>query len=195
MGLGLLPWGLTLAARPLRTVVVNGVLYSDWTHANSIAWSPADGNLIVSLRDQDWVVKLDYANGSGDGHIIWSRGQGGNFTLIAPPSVQYPWFSHQHDVTYVDDSTIIVFDDGNTRRLTYPTSDSRGQEYVLNEQTLTATLVVNADLGDYSSAVGSAQLLPNGNLVYTSGLQGQEPTPSGSRSRCSPMAPRLSCNK
>ena len=118
------------------------------------------------------MIKIDYANGTGDGHVIWTLGQGGNFTLIAPPSVQSPWFSHQHDVTYVDDSTILVFDDGNTRRLTDPTADSRGQEYVLNEQTMTATLVVNADLGNYSPALGAAQLLPNGNLQFTSGLQG-----------------------
>ncbi len=42
--------------------------------------------------------------------------------------------------------------------------------WVLNEQTMTATLVVNADLGNYSGALGSAQLLPNGNLAFTSGF-------------------------
>ena len=55
---------------------------SDWLHANSIAWSPEDGDLMVSLRAQDWVIKIDYANGTGDGHIVWTLGQGGNFTLI-----------------------------------------------------------------------------------------------------------------
>ena len=97
-------------------------------HANSIAWSPADENLIVSVRDQDWVVKLDYDNGNGDGHIIWTLGQDGDFTLDNPPGATSPWFSHQHDVTYVDDSTILVFDDGNGRHQTDPNADSRGQE-------------------------------------------------------------------
>ncbi len=146
---------------------------SDFLHANSVAWSPADGDLIVSLRAQDWVLKLNYANGSGDGHIVWTLGAGGNFTAIAPPGVTYPWFTHQHDVTYVDNSTILVFDDGNTRRLTDPNADSRGQEWVLDEQAMTATLVVNADLGNYSLALGSAQLLPNGSLDFNSGYLGQ----------------------
>ena len=53
----------------------------DWLHANSIAWSPADGNLIVSLRSQDWVIKIDYDNGTGDGHVVWRLGQGGDFTI------------------------------------------------------------------------------------------------------------------
>ncbi len=147
----------------------------DWIHANSIDYSPTDGDLLLSMRPQDWVIKIDYANGTGDGHIVWTLGQGGSFTLIAPPGVTSPWFSHQHDVRYVDDSTILVFDDGNTRRLTDPNADSRGQEYVLNEQTMTATLVVNVDLGNYSFALGSAQLLPNGNLAFTSGIQGSPP--------------------
>jgi hypothetical protein len=38
----------------------------DWLHINAVSWSPADGNLILSVRHQDWVVKIDYANGAGD---------------------------------------------------------------------------------------------------------------------------------
>ncbi|MBV8676355.1 MAG: aryl-sulfate sulfotransferase [Planctomycetaceae bacterium] len=139
----------------------------DWLHANSIAWSPEDGDLLVSLRSQDWVIKIAYGNGTGDGHVVWRLGQGGDFTInSSDPS---PWFSHQHDVRYVNDSTLVLFDDGNTRRATDPNADSRGQELVLNEKTMQATLVVNADLGNYSSALGSAQRLPNGDFDFTSG--------------------------
>ena len=150
----------------------------DWLHANSISWSPEDGDLIVSLRAQDWVIKIDYDDGTGDGHIVWTLGAGRQFHhhFLRTRS---PWFSHQHDVTYINDNTLVLFDDGNTRRLTDPTADSRGQELVLNEQTMTATLVVNADLGNYSSALGSAQMLPNGNLAFTSGFQGAAPNTFG----------------
>ena len=78
---------------------------------------------------------------------------------------------------------------GTPAATTNPNADSRGQELVLNEQTMTATLVVNADLGNYSAALGAAQMLPNGNLAFTSGFQGSAPATSGSQSRCSPMAP------
>ena len=104
---------------------------SDWTHANSIAWSPADGNLVVSLRSQDWVIKIDYANGTGDGHVIWRLGQGGDFRINSTdPS---PWFSHQHDVRYINDTTLVLFDNGNTRHSKNPRANSRGQELVLDE--------------------------------------------------------------
>ena len=151
----------------------------DWLHANSVNWSPEDGDLIVSLRSQDWVLKIDYDNGSGDGHIVWTLGQDGSFTVIAPPGTQYPWFSHQHDATYINDTTIVLFDDGNVRQANDPTADSRGQEWVLNEQNMTATLVVNADLGNYSTALGSAQMLPNGNLDFNSGFLGTAPNNFG----------------
>jgi hypothetical protein len=35
--------------------------------------------------------------------------------------------------------------------------------------------IPHADLGNYSAAVGSAQILPNGNLQFTSGFQGSFP--------------------
>jgi hypothetical protein len=46
---------------------------------------------------------------------------------------------------------------------------SRGQEWILNEQNMTATLVVNSDMGNYSDFLGSSELLSNGNLAFTSG--------------------------
>jgi hypothetical protein len=94
-------------------------------------------------------------------------GAGGNFTPISDSST--PWFSHQHDARYINDDTLLVFDDGNTREAKDPGADSRGQEWILNEQNMTATLVVNADMGNYSDFLGSSELLSNGNLAFTSG--------------------------
>jgi arylsulfate sulfotransferase len=154
---------------------------TDWLHANSVAWSPADGNLIVSLRSQDWVIKIDYANGTGDGHIIWRLGKGGNFKLRATGAS--PWFSHQHDVRYINNTTLVLFDDGNVRRSLDRHAESRGQELILNEQTMVATLVVNVNLGNYAAALGSAQMLPNGNLDFDSGFAEQtiEVRPNGKK--------------
>jgi arylsulfate sulfotransferase len=139
----------------------------DWLHCNAVSWSPADGNLVLSMRHQDWVIKIDYRNGGGDGHIVWRLGQDGDFTVNSTDP--NPWFSHQHNAHYIDDSTLILFDNGNTRRASDPNADSRGQVWTLDETTMTATLVFNVDLGNYSPALGAAQLLSNGNYVFTSG--------------------------
>jgi arylsulfate sulfotransferase len=146
----------------------------DWVHINAVSWSPADGNLVVSVRNQDWVLKIDYENG-GDGHVIWKLGQDGNFSLNNPTDDPNPWFSHQHNAHYIDDTTLVLFDNGDTRRASDPNADSRGQVWTLDEQTMTATLVYNADLGNYSSALGAAQRLSNGNYSFTSGFQGAPP--------------------
>ncbi|HJZ55274.1 MAG TPA: aryl-sulfate sulfotransferase [Gemmataceae bacterium] len=145
-----------------------------WLHVNAVALSPTDGNLILSVRMQDWVIKIDYRNGTGDGHVVWRLGQGGDFVVnSADPN---PWFSHQHNAHYIDDHTLILFDNGNTRRASDPNAHSRGQVWTLDETSLTATPVLNVDLGDYSFRLGSAQRLSNGNYSFTSGSQGLPPT-------------------
>src|SRR5262249_20062483 len=101
---------------------------------------------------------------------------GGDFTVAsADPN---PWFSHQHNAHYIDDHTLILFDNGNTRQANDPTAHSRGQVWSLDETTMTPTLVLNADLGNYSFALGSAQRLSNGNYAFLSGSQGQGPPSS-----------------
>ena len=162
---------------------------TDWLHANSVSWSPEDGDLVVSLRTQDWAIKINYANGTGNGRVVWKLGAGGNFTAIA--NTPSPWFSHQHDVRYINDTTLLVFDDGNTRQAKDPSADSRGQEWILNEQNMTATLVVNADMGNYSDFLGSSETLPNGNLAFTSGGLSTSHNPAGQSIEVLPNGTRI----
>jgi arylsulfate sulfotransferase len=141
----------------------------DWTHGNSVQQTP-DGNLLYSSRHQDWLIKIDYNNGEGSGGVIWRLGQDGDFQVAsADPS---PWFSHQHDgnIELSDPSLLLVFDDGNTRVKNTGGGNSRGQVLQLDEQKRMATLVLNADLGVYSIAVGSAQRLRDGNYHFDAGF-------------------------
>jgi arylsulfate sulfotransferase len=164
---------VVLPGSPEPTAVVPNLPAVDWLHVNAVALSPADGNLILSVRQQDWVVKIDYRNGAGDGHVVWRLGQGGDFTVNSTDP--NPWFSHQHNAHYLDDHTLILFDNGNTRRASDPNAHSRGQVWTLDESNMTATLVLNVDLGNYSFRLGSAQRLSNGNYSFMSGSQGQPP--------------------
>jgi hypothetical protein len=160
---------------------------NDWIHANSLVHLP-DGNLLISMRHQDWIVKIDYRDGAGSGDVIWRLGRGGDFTLDADGP--WPWFSHQHGVHVVGDE-IVVFDNGNTRRRFSPSqrrAASRGQVLTLDETARTAKLLVNADLGAFSVAWGNGQRLANGNYFFVNGYIGpladvtsrsQEVTPDG----------------
>lgn len=165
---------------------------NDWTHSNAFASAP-DGNLIVSIRHQDWVVKLNYQNGAAasDGPVLWRLGRQGDFTVQS--SDPCPWFSHQHDATFAFNGLLTNFDNGNTR-ITEPStfcgngssqSHSRGQSWSLDETHKIATQVENLDLGVYSTATGSAELSTLGNynffLGFVNGVNSKsvEYTPGG----------------
>ena len=149
----------------------------DWLHSNSLAWSPEDGNLLMSVRHQAWEIKIDYERGAGDGHVIWRLGKDGDFTTASTdPS---PWFSYQHNVHYLDNKTLLLFDNGNVRCFGDKKCHSRGQTWIIDEKTLTATPGVNVDLGSFSDALGSAERLPNGNFVFTAGSRGSPNAPVG----------------
>jgi hypothetical protein len=150
-----------------------GVIANDWIHANTIARTP-DGNLLISMRHQDWIVKIDYRDGAGTGEVLWRLGHEGDFTLENGGDDPWPWFSHQHQVGVLSGNRLIVYDNANTRKArsggNQRDTNSRGQVLLLDEAARTARLLVNADLGVYSSAWGSAQLLANGNYHFMSGL-------------------------
>ncbi len=148
---------------------------NDWTHANSVTRT-SDGNLLLSLRHQDWLVKIDYRDGSGSGDILWRLGKDGDF--VYESSDPYPWFSHQHDAGYEYGSPAVItlFDNGNTRFVYFPDQTSRGQAIVLDENRRTARLLVNVDLGMFSGALGSAQRLQDGSFHFEAGFV---PDPKG----------------
>jgi arylsulfate sulfotransferase len=142
---------------------------NDWIHGNSVQQTP-DGHLLFSMRSQDWVIKIDYNNGNGTGDVLWRLGKDGDFTFNSADP--YPWFSHQHDpgFDFGNNTTLTVYDNGNTRHETDPTANSRGQVIQLDENSRTATVLLNVDLGTYSFALGSAQRLPNGNFHFDNGF-------------------------
>jgi arylsulfate sulfotransferase len=149
---------------------------NDWLHGNC-AQVATDGSITMSLRHQDWVIKVDYGNGSGTGNILWRLGLDGDFTIIGDPNDPYPWFSHQHDAEFQFTGTYMaLFDNGNTR-IKQDGGNSRGQLLNINQKTKVARLVYNFDTGVQSLALGTAQMLidgkgnPNG-LHYEAGFVG-----------------------
>ena len=167
---------------------------NDWTHSNSLQYTPYDGNIIISIRHQDVVLKVNFNYAAGDGHIVWKLGGGPiggpggaplpSFTLFTigtgGPDLGYPWFSHQHDAEiefggylFGNFRVLTLFDDGNTRIAEYdPQGDSRCHILAVDETDLIANLNTNGDVLSYSPALGSAQILKNGNLMCDSGFIG-----------------------
>ena len=141
---------------------------TDWVHGDGMQYLE-DGNILYSSRHQDWLVKIDYRDGAGNGDVIWRMGQGGDFQIqSSDPS---PWFSHQHNPAFAahDPSALTVFDDGNLRQAVNSHAHSRGQVLQVDEQNRIVTLVLNLDLGGFSYALGTTQKLPQGGYYFGGG--------------------------
>jgi arylsulfate sulfotransferase len=96
----------------------------DWTHSNALLYSPDDGNLILSMRNQSWIVKIDYNNGAGAGDILWTLGYQGDFALTdagVPSDDTSLWFYNQHFPIILSQkgaqTTLGIWDNGDNRVL------------------------------------------------------------------------------
>jgi hypothetical protein len=159
--------------------IVNGV--ADWAHSNAIIYSAEDGNLIMSLRNQNWIIKINYQNGAGDGSILWKLGYQGDFTL---PNGMAPieWNYGQHYPTVVSQNSsgvfsLMFFNNGNERLVNSSgvmcsapgtlNCYSSVPIFQLNESTMTGNVTAEDNLAPaYSICCGDAQILPNGDLEY-----------------------------
>jgi len=150
----------------------------DWLHGNSLYYWPQDKDLIWSVRNQDWIAKIDYNNGAGTSNILWRLGPCGDFGFNNIYNDPWPWNSAQHEVGIENNGKgpMTLFDNGNTR-VSAPgastgcmqgvgSGNSRGMALTVDESTMQVTPVLSADLGYFSNADGSAQLLDNGNYFY-----------------------------
>lgn len=127
----------------------------DYVHGNSIE-QDYDGNLIVSMRHTDQIVKINRETGE----IMWRLGGIMNeFTFLNDTL----GFYHQHDARRVAPGRITLFDNGNFHSPPY----SRAIEYELDEVNKTAKLVWQFDHNKelFAFAMGNAQRLPNGNTL------------------------------
>ena len=156
------------------------ISFPDWTHSNAVVYSPDDKALILSMRHQSWVIKIDYKDGQGTGDILWKLGYQGDFTLQNGTD-PVDWFYAQHDANIARSNSsgvfsILLFDNGNNRVLdlsrnicgsaTTPCA-SRVPLLQLDESARTATIEWTDNLAPvFSDWGGSARLLDNGNIEF-----------------------------
>jgi len=156
--------------------------FPDWTHANDLLYSSDDHNLLLSMRHQNWIIKIEFLDGVGSGKILWRLGEGGDFKLIGGVDPT-DWFFAQHGMSYFTSNTTGVFrlglmDNGNDR--IFPTGQvfckpeapttascySTAPVYEINEGNMTATLVTHyaPPPSYYSFFGGNAETLADGDM-------------------------------
>jgi hypothetical protein len=159
----------------------------DWTHSNALAYSPLDGNILISMRHQSWILKIDYQDGAGNGRVLWRLGYQGDFALSqngVPTDDPSVWFSFQHFPSLVSQSgmqtTLAVWDNGDNRILNtsgevcvdpnsgqpYPPCYARATVFRIDEIAKIANLLWANPLPYYSVWGGSVNQLDNGNIEF-----------------------------
>jgi len=93
--------------------------FPDWTHSNDLLYSSDDHNLLLSIRHQNWIVKIDFDDGHGSGNVLWRLGEGGDFKLVGGTDPT-DWFYAQHGMSYFTPNTtgdfrLGLMDNGNDR--------------------------------------------------------------------------------
>lgn len=149
----------------------------DWTHSNCLVFLE-DGNLLLSMRHQSWILKIDYENGAGTGDILWKLGEGGDFTLMGGDPSDWFYAQHYPNVLSTNGSTmtLAVFDNGNLRlnsalvpcdqNPAAPTCYTRATMFQVDESTNVATLMWQYLPNTFSFWGGSIGTLSNGDVEF-----------------------------
>lgn len=120
----------------------------DWSHANGTAYDARDDAILVSLRTQDAIIKLDRKTG----RLKWILGARENWrepwgSKVLRPDGDVTWNYHQHDCSVTDAGTVLCFDNGNYRAQPFATplphaaNASRAVEFAIDETKMTARQV------------------------------------------------------
>jgi len=178
--------------------------FPDWTHSNGMLYSSDDHNLVLSMRHQNWLIKINFLDGTGSGAVMWHLGEGGDFKLVNATDPT-DWFYAQHGMSYFTPNTTGVFrigmmDNGNDRM--FPTGSVFCKPYMaataqcystmplleLNENNMTATMITHyvPPPTYFSFFGGNAEQLANNDMEvdFCSAAQGaivQELNPQGTQ--------------
>ena len=154
----------------------------DWTHGNGIAYDPRDDSVIVSLRHQDAIIKIDKASGE----IRWILGDHGNWKSpqkekLLDPEHKLRWHYHGHNPRVTVDGTILMYDNGICRAQPYDPQAAphecfaRAVEYEVDEARGTVCEAWTSSDDDdpervISWAMGDAHRLPNDNMLIVDSI-------------------------
>ncbi len=156
--------------------------FVDWTHGNGLWLDESDDSLIISLRHQDALFKIDRKTGE----IKWILGEPTDWSedlqkKLFQPENGMRWPYHTHAPSITPRGTILLFDNGNYRARPFAPpfppnqSYSRAVEYAIDTDEMTIRQVWESDTAEGDAmvtyAMGDADWLPKtGNVLVTYGF-------------------------
>lgn len=158
--------------------------HADWTHGNGLAYDPSDESIIINLKLQDALFKIDKASGE----IQWILGEHTDWPerlkskLLQPIGEPFRWIHHAHNPRIMKSGNIIIYDNGSMRARPFKRplapheTFSRAVEFEVDEENMTVRQVWAShserdDDACASMAMGDAHELPeSGNILVVDSL-------------------------
>lgn len=145
--------------------------HADWTHGNGVGHDPADDAILISLRHQDAVIKVDRS-----GAIRWIHGthdgwSGAIRERLLTPIGDLTWHWHGHNPRITGLNTFIMYDNAILQARPYappkPPAEcfARAVEFEVDEDRMETREIWSSRSGDpqddvVSWAMGDAHRLP-----------------------------------
>ena len=152
-----------------------GSQWADYMHCNSIDIDPKDGNLLVSFRNLNSIIKIDRQTGD----ILWILGGIGDMFGLTDNQK----FNRQHFARYTKEGSITLFDNstnydvGEGEYYGNGTGVPRGLEFYLDEANKKIISWKSYDYGmPQSEIMGSAQKLSEDKMLLGWGYSIQKPS-------------------
>ncbi|MFW9888920.1 MAG: aryl-sulfate sulfotransferase [Candidatus Thorarchaeota archaeon] len=152
----------------------------DITHSNTIFWDIEEDIIYYNSRNLNTFYKINHTSSE----VLWGLGEYGNFTLYNIQGQEKDvLFYHGHSVEKLNNDTFILFDNDYHNQTNSRNFRSRIIEIQIDEDNMTAqeTWSWAAPVEYYSSVMGDADRLPNGNRLGTYGASWGPDTPIGGR--------------
>lgn len=144
----------------------------DWSHANGLYYSETDDTIMISLRSQSWIVKIDHSTKD----ILWifgdSAGTANGFTTNFFNLQSGSFNNSQHAPTITGQGELLIYDNRNESG--GPVENSRGVIFSIDESNFVADQTWQFISPKYTRSLGDVDELANDNILVTSG--GPSPT-------------------
>lgn len=152
----------------------------EWQHANAVVLDEDRNALIISNRETDLIMAIRYEeddNGPAN-ELLWTFGVDGDVELE-----EGDFMYHQHAPQVQENGDLVFFDNGNdrpghednpySRAVRYEIDDS-DPDNVVARQVWEYIPMIHDEFA-YSFFVGDADVLPNGNVLISSGGYADRP--------------------
>ncbi|MDA0241305.1 MAG: aryl-sulfate sulfotransferase [Proteobacteria bacterium] len=155
----------------------------DWSHGNGVTYDEHDDSIMVSLRHQDAIIKIDKKTKE----IVWILGDHTGWKSpqkekLLTPTHDLRWHYHGHNPRVTGPNRFVMYDNGICRAMPFHDPEkepaecfARAVEYEVDPENMTVTevWVSSTDESDdrvISMAMGDAHQLPNDNMFVIDSL-------------------------